>query len=93
MVLHLTELPHRTRQRNERRCGAILIFVAPMIFQDCLPDSQNAPSEGSYWIAVAEEQEPRRQLRLVHDNFTKATVSAALYRAAHLTIGDRKSIS
>jgi hypothetical protein len=29
MVLHLTELPHRTRQRKERRCGAILIFVAP----------------------------------------------------------------
>jgi hypothetical protein len=29
MVLHLTELTHRTRQRKERCCGAILIFVAP----------------------------------------------------------------
>src|SRR5882757_1311719 len=86
MVLHLTELTHRTRHRRERRCGAILIFVAPMIFQDCLPDSQNAPSERSCRIAFANRQGLRRQLRSVHDNLAKATVSGAFYRAAEFHI-------
>jgi hypothetical protein len=67
-------------------CGAILIFLAPTIFQDCLPDSQNAPSESSCWIGAANGQELGRQLRSVHDNLTKATGSAGFYRAGEFHI-------
>jgi hypothetical protein len=68
---------------KERRCGAMLILVAPNDLPGLPPRFSKRTLERSFWIAVANGQELRRQLRSVHDNLTKATVSGVFYRVVH----------